>query len=360
MDRDLYFTIHGNEFQDEDEPYYVLAQMEDANQKSGLQTGFLQIYIEDGLEDYMSDLDWTPYTAQLEEHLVKPLPPIPEEPKARSKSALGFRTTIFQSHATDRTQSEPSWSFEAMDDSDTSSLQGLRGAPRTKSVDLVKQQMNSIRSPTMDRLLPPRDNKQMSLWPKPHPSDMKEAIRPSSITHPCHIDRTCDPAFDSLQSEESDDLDRWANEIYGPQDSSMTSLRNKRRTMSSSTASTSHSAEMVAIIRKNTVSSLRPETIYRPSTSAGSYIYHDSISTRRMSGLSTTFSEMGRSGDNISSKAMSFFGFDEENQEPKHASEKRLPANKLWRKVSTTFRNAKDKFPRGRASSPLTVPVIST
>lgn len=362
MDFDLYFTIREQDLQDEDETYCEREEMEITARGPCLQAGHLSSCIEDSLTEYISDLRPGPPQNHKGEQLMKPLPPIPEEPKAipRSLSDAEHTTPRFDSET--RSSSEPSQFLRATDESDKPSLQRRSRVTRSRSLNTINQRISSPLSASTGRPCPTQASKNISLWPNPHVSDTRKDSQASIITPQRHIDSPSDPDFDSLHSQESCDLDRWASDIYGPQDSTMTSLRDKRRAMVPSAASTTkYTVEPLPIVRKGPISKPHQDSAYCSSISASSCTDRDRNSSNTMSELLAEYTEQWRLQD---TETTSFFDSGDDEKLSNRTLEKRPPIKKLWRKVAISLQTAKGRFPRPQTKTsgmaPVDVPMILT
>lgn len=361
MDFALYFTIREEELHDGEEPDYNSAQLGDAHNRSGLPTGCVEICLEDNLTEYIANLESRQRRTHMDEQLMKPLPPIPEEPRPDSQSIFGKEDMTIQLDNTDRSQSEPSRGPTTTHEPCLTPLQRRARAARKPSTTTVK------RVPSMDAIVehpyPMPTDKNLSLWPKPHACDVHQSHRISTnvLQHHRYIDSKSANDFDSLHSKESCDLDRWASEVYGPHESAMTSLRNKRRDISPRQASTDSSQETVSTTNKHQVSMSYQDSAYCSSTSASIHTDRDRNSSTSMSDLLAEYTDQWRSQD---TETASFFDPYDDDEKSTRTSQKALPAKKLWRKMAISLRTAKERLPgpptRTSGMPPVDVPMILT
>lgn len=338
MDYDLYFTILKQDLQDDDETSRERERVERANHGPGLEAGCLSIRIEEDLSEYISSLGLCRARIQVEENLNKPLPVSPEEPKASSKSMIGEHNAAYQQRRRDKSLPEPSRCLKATDESDNSPRQRHPRASKTRPVGIINKQTSTVQGAAVERPCPTRTDRNLSLWPKPHAYDIRKDRQTSAVTPQRHVDSSCNADLDSLHSEESCDVERWAREIYGPQDGLMTSLRDKRRVVSPRNASAEYSVDPVAMVNIHKASKAYADSAYCSSTSTGSYIDRDRTSSNSMSELLAEYAEQWRLQD---LQATTFFDSDDDGNKSKRASENRPPANTLWRKM---LRSAKGKL----------------
>jgi hypothetical protein len=326
MDFDRYFVIYDEDLQDADESICEWEDLGDTNHKTSHQTYRIQICIEDRLQNYISKLHSNRHQTQMDEHLTKPLPPVPEEPEAGSMPIPAIQNAA-----------------------------PLRRRPRAGSTTTAgtdNRPMSICESFAPERPASSYHDRPLSLWPKAHASDMRKAGRTSAIILQRHIDSSYHPNFESLHSKESCDLDQWANDIYGPQDTAMTSLRDKRRGVSPNIPATEYYREPIPMFTKGTLSKSYQDSTHRSSTSAGSYTDHErnsSYSSCSPSGTLTEYSDRGRSED---TNATSFFDLSDEDEESECTSEKRSPAKTFWRKMASSLRPTKSNASMRRPGMP--------
>jgi hypothetical protein len=335
MDSDIYFTVHDHAFQNGVETYSdEWERMEEANYGPGLQTVHLPICIEGGLTGHILSLDLDQPRTQTEERLTKPLPPIPEEPKANSRPSN--RNTIRRSSSTCVPLSRPSRYLTSADGLSTSPLQHRRSSSMSGLMDSANPKVSSTCGTTLEHSLPTRADDTIPLWSNPNSYDMRKAGRTSAITLQRYIDSAPDPDFDSLHSEETSDLDRWASELYGPLDGVMTSLRAPRSTMSLRNISTDHVKAPVTIDNDNRTSRLYQDSTYCSSTSTSSYKEDDRTSSENMPAVLAAYSEQWRKQD---SETTSFFDFrnDDDASRSTSLSMKRPSAKRLWRRMASSL-----------------------
>lgn len=335
MDFERYFTIHEQDLKEVDEYSNEWEHPGDAAHETSQQTGQLQIYIEDSLTSYILDLQPGRHRPQVDDNLMKPLPPVPEEPEASSMPMLGRESTS----PLQRRPRVGGSRLVATDNRQTSN-----GCSRALK--------HSVSTPVMEG---------MSLWPKAHPCDFHKTGRTSAITLQRHIDSANDTDFESLHSQESCDLDRWANEVYGPQDIAMTSLREKRLGVTPTSPIFEHRKESMSRVTNSQPSKPYPDSAYCSSTSASSYTDHNRPISYSTSDILADYSERAESVD---TGATSFFDAYDDGEEPKCASEKSHPSKKLWRKMAVSLRTARGKLsvPQRKTSGlpPIDVPMIIT
>jgi hypothetical protein len=320
MDSDIYFTVHDHAFQNEDETL----------------SDELPIYIEDSLKEHMTNLELDQLRTQKEERLTKPLPPILEEPKANSRPKPDSRDTIRRSRSTHMSISRPSQYLTSADGLFTSSPQHRRRVSMTGITGVVNRPMSSSGSTTVDHPDPFRVDNTLLLWSNPNTYDMRKAGRTSAITLQRYLDSAQEPDFDSLHSEETSDLDRWASELYGPQDCEMTSLRAPRSTLSLRKVNTEHVKAPVTIDDSDRTSRLYQDSTYCSSTSTSSYKEDDRTSSESMSGVLADYSKQWRLQD---TETTSFFDFrnDDDASRSLSLSVKRPSAKRLWRRMASSL-----------------------
>jgi hypothetical protein len=165
---------------------------------------------------------------------------------------------------------------------------------------------------------------------------MRKAGRTSAVTLQRYIDSAYDPDFDSLHSEETSDLDRWASELYGPQDVVMTSLRAPRSNMSLRNVSNELVKAPVTIDNDNRTSRLYQDSTYCSSTSASSYKEDNCTSSENMPAVLAAYSEQWRLQD---TETTSFFDFRNDDDASRSASlsVKRPLAKRLWRRMASSL-----------------------
>jgi len=178
---------------------------------------------------------------------------------------------------------------------------------------------------------------------------MRKAGQTSAVILQRHIDSSFHPNFESLDSKESCDLDQWANDIYGPQDSAMTSLRDQRHGMSPKMPTTVRRRGSISETARSPMCKPSQARTYCPSTSASSYTDHERTSCYSPSDILSDYSERGRSED---TNATSFFDSSDEDEEPERATEKRSPAKKFWQKMASSLRPTKSNASMRRPGTP--------
>jgi hypothetical protein len=337
MDSDIYFTVHDYAFQSEVETYsHEWERMEEANYGPGRQTVRLPIYIQDGLTEHISSLEFNEPRTQKEERLTKPLPPIPEETKANSRPKPGDRNTIRRFSSTCIPLSRPSRYLTSADGVSVSPLQHRRTSSMNGITDSINQKMTSTCGTTLEHSLPLRADNNLPSWSNPYAHDMRKAGRTSAVTLQRYIDSAYDPDFDSLHSEETSDLDRWASELYGPQDVVMTSLRAPRSNMSLRNVSNELVKAPVTIDNDNRTSRLYQDSTYCSSTSASSYKEDNCTSSENMPAVLAAYSEQWRLQD---TETTSFFDFRNDDDASRSASlsVKRPLAKRLWRRMASSL-----------------------
>jgi hypothetical protein len=334
MDSDIYFTVHDHAFQNEDETLSdEWERVEETDH--GPQTVCLPIYIKDSLTEHISSLElYRPRTQ--EERLTKPLPPIPEEPKANSQSKSDSRSTIRRSRSTHMSLSRPSQYLTSADGLNISPLRQRRRVSMAGLTDAVNQQISSTCGTAVEHPLPIRADNNLSSCSNPHTYDMSKAGRTSAVTLQRYIDSAHEPDFDSLHSEETSDLDRWASELYGPQDCVMTSLRAPRSAVSLRKVGTEHYKAPLAIDNNNRTSRLYQDSTYCSSTSTSSYKEDDRTCSESMSGVLAAYSKQWRLQD---TETTSFFDFrnDDDASRSLSLSVKRPSAKRLWRRMASSL-----------------------
>ena len=332
MDFDRYFTIHEQDLRDADESSGDWDTPGDASHETNPPTCRLKICVEDSLTEYISSLHSNRHHEHMDEHLMKPLPPVPEEPETGLLPLLASQ--------------------------ETAPLQRRPRVGRTRITDTDDRRTSSVGSSTMQHSASPQTKQHLSLWPKAHAVDMNTTGRTSAVLLQRHIDNSYHADFESPHSKESCDLDQWANDIYGPQGNAMTSLRDKRRGVSPKSPMVDQHREPMPTPPKSRLSKSYQESTYCSSTSASSYTDHERASSYSASDILADYSERGRSED---TEATSFFDSDDSDEEPKSTAEKRVPAKKLWRKMASSLRPSKSKTSLRRSGMPpIDVPMILT
>ena len=320
MDFDRYFVIHEQDWQDIDGTSSDWEDLGASNHETS-QTCRIQICIEDRLTDYISNLYPDRHQTHMEEHVTKPLPPVPEEHEAGSLPALASRNAA-------RLRRRPTVS-------------------KTTNASSDERPTSSYNSSTAERPVSPFNDRRLSLWPRAHASDMRKAAQTSAITLQRHIDGSYHPNFESLDSKESSDLDQWANEVYGPQDSPMTALR---RGEFPNIPTMEHQRAPTPISTRNIIRKQYHDSTYCSSISTGSYTDHE-----RHSSYSTTdgyhdYIERGKSED---TNATSFFDTsDDDEQESEYTLEKRNLAKKFWQRMASSLRPTKSSASMRRTDMP--------
>ncbi|GAB7323395.1 hypothetical protein MBLNU13_g05854t1 [Cladosporium sp. NU13] len=313
MDFDRYFTVN-------EQDLHNASNSNGDWEHSDEQTARLQIRLEDSLIDHIST---SPPTRQRPQVEAKPLPPVPEEPEAAS---LPMPTSQIAAPYS-RPPKAPTTRIPGID--------GRQRSPRRGSAS------SSECSPTQ------RTDQHLSLWPKTYPVDVRKPSRICTTTFQRNIDGSSyHPDFDSPHSQESCDLEQWATEIYGPQDCAMTSLRDKRRGVSSKSSLVAQHKEQMPPVKKSPILKSYADSAYCSSTSASSTDNERSTSPTSPSDTPTSDFERGKPGDPTPA---SFF-----------EDEGRPPAKKFWRKMASSLRPIKSKANlRGSDASPNGMPMIS-
>jgi hypothetical protein len=323
MDFDRYFIIHEQDWQDADESSSESEDSWAPTHQISHQTCRTQICNEDRVTDYISNLHSNRHHPQMDEHVTKPLPPVPEELEAGSLPVLTGQRAL------------PS-----------------RRQPRIgrATVAGTNERATSYHdSSASERSASPLNDRRLSLWPKAHASDMRKAGQTSAIILQRHIDSSFHPNFESLDSKESCDLDQWANDVYGPQDSAMSSLRDQRRGVFPRISTKARRRESIPETAGSPVCRPSQARTYCPSTSAGSYTDHERTSCYSPSDMLSDYSERGRSED---TNATSFFDSSDEDEESECTMEKRSPAKKFWQKMASSLRPTKSNASMRRLGTP--------
>lgn len=322
MDFDRYFTV--NE-QDLHNASYSSNDWECPDE----QTCRLQIRLEDSLADHISTSPSTRQRAQLD---AKPLPAVPEEPEVVSLPKPARQAAA-------QPRRHPKAGPTKVPSTDSRQKSPRRGSGSSSEC-----------SPTQ------HTDQHLSLWPRSHPSNVRKPSRICTITTQRHVgDGSYHPDFESLHSQESCDLDRWAIDIYGPPDCVMTSLRDKRRGVSPKSPLLAQHREQMPTVTKSSRVKHYPDSAYCSSTSASSTDNEHSTSPNSPSDTPTDESERGKSEDTAPA---SFFE-DDDNEDSKCLVGPQ-PAKKFWRKMASSLRPIKSKTNlRGSSVSPTGMPMIS-
>jgi hypothetical protein len=240
MSFDDYFESNENDLLPDDNIIKCLEAMEAAILKSGLQPSRASSHIHD--------------------MLMKPLPPIPEEVQESRRmapkeddGAIGYRnvtSTRPQPNLALRYPSQkPQPLFHAMPNATARGSHHTNSLPGTATyLATLKDGSNISSEPSLNT------NK----WTNPFQSGQNDVA----------FDE-----FDSVDSRESSDLDRWADEIYGCQNNTMSSLR--QRNYASSVSNTSGSCTALPETSGSLCDESTWSSIYRLSAYSSSHESND-------------------------------------------------------------------------------------
>lgn len=315
MDFDRYFTVN-------EQDLHNASNSHGDWEHSDEQTARLQIRLEDSLTDNMSTSPPTRQRAQVD---AKLLPPVPEEPESASLPMPSSRTTA-------PARRHPKATATRIPETD-----GRQRSPRRGSGSSPEC------SPKQ------RTDQHLSLWPKTHPSQVRQPSRVCTITLQQNIDDSSyHPDFDSPHSQESCDLAHWAIDFYGPQDCAMTSLRDKRRGVSPKSSLLARHKEQMPTVTKSPALKNYADSAYCSSNSASSTDNERSTSPTSPSDTPTSDFERGKSED----PAPASFFEDDAGERPQ--------TKKFWRKMASSLRPTRSKTNlRGSDASAASMPMIS-
>lgn len=367
MNFDLYFTVNERDLQAIDDYISDWAHMEHVDyspERSPTRT-------EDSLTDIkLASLQPCPLRTRLERSLMKPLPPIPEDAssQASSRPTSSSHDTVPRSEVRPKYRLTPS-SSPCQPTTDEVYRTALQRRPRVNRIARKgddKYRSDDNHAPEPDRLSATRFDPNLS----PSSQSVTSAEQPTNkkldrgLQH--WTDKLRDADYDSVHSPETSDLARWASEMYGSQQGSMTALREKRCRRPSIDI-VKHRDEPVHNVNKSPAKPSKLERFYGCSdTSVSSFNDFDGASSYNPT---TPLAGSFQRPLSEATEATSFFDFNDDEDEllEKRSdpdSRKRFAAKEVWRKMSVSLRAAKGKLPAPQTRSsglpPIDVAMILT
>lgn len=368
MNFDLYFTVNERDLQDIDDYLFDWAYGEDVDCKVDPHTDYSQIRLEDGVTALdLASLEPCPLRTRLERSLMKPLPPIPEEAKSNSRSASGSHEAPARSETRPGLRLTPSPCHSAKNEiAYKASLQRRPRVTRVRQEGSDNCRPYTTHGVVSGRPCASQASRDLSMSPLNPPSEKQTASKVLDCSQSLQTDKTSNADYDSMHSPETSDLDRWASEMYGAHESTMTALREKRcrRPISNTNVDPERSSEPVPIINKRHVTTSKLERFYGCSDMSVSS-FNDCASS-----YNETTPLVDHSGRPLShaTQAASFFDFnDDDDDDAKYQKSRNAShgsAKGVWRKMALSLRTARGKLPASQARSsnlpPIDVPMILT
>lgn len=367
MNFDLYFTVNERDLQAIDDYISDWAHMEHVDyspERSPIRT-------EDSLTDTnLASLQPCPLRTRLERSLMKPLPPIPEDPSSQASSrptSSGHDAPLHPDiRPRYRLTPSPSPCQSAPDEISRTALQRRPRVNRIPRKCDDKYRSDDSHATEPDHLSATRFDPNISPSSQTRTSGEQSTNKKLDRGLQHWTVKLRDADYDSVHSQETSDLAHWASEMYGSQQGSMTALREKR-CRRPSVDIVHHRHEPVHNVSRSPAKPSKLERFYGCSeASVSSFNDFDSASSYNPT---TPLAGPFQRPLSEATEATSFFDFNDDEDEllekrSDSDSRKRFPAKEVWRKMSMSLRTAKGKLPAAQTRSsglpPIDVAMILT